>query len=164
MFSPGIKTREEEGPEIGKPVTPNPVFNVSVMRELKVQARRSLTLRDTAELGEKAVHWARYIWRPAATLVALALILLLGWGVVNGKHGLSAWRRQRLEERALRAEIEKLRQENATRREHVEQLQRSDAAAIEHEARERLHYARPGEVIYTLPAEPGRSSPPADGR
>ena len=38
-------------------------------------------------------------------------------------------------------------------REHVNRL-KSDPSAIEHEAREKLHYAKPGEVIYTLPAEP----------
>jgi len=30
---------------------------------------------------------------------------------------------------------------------------KSDPDAIEHEAREKLHYAKPGEVIYALPAE-----------
>jgi len=35
----------------------------------------------------------------------------------------------------------------------VERLKK-DPDAIEHEAREKLHYARPGEVIYTLPPDP----------
>jgi cell division protein FtsB len=40
---------------------------------------------------------------------------------------------------------------------HVERLQ-SDPNAIEHQAREELHYTRPGEVIYTLPAPPASTS------
>ncbi len=36
---------------------------------------------------------------------------------------------------------------------HVDRL-KSDPNAIEHEAREKLHYAKPGEVIYTLPPDP----------
>jgi cell division protein FtsB len=46
-----------------------------------------------------------------------------------------------------------LHQENAQLRQHVEQL-RSDPDAIEHEAREKLHYAKPNEVIVALPAPP----------
>ncbi len=44
-------------------------------------------------------------------------------------------------------------------RQQIERL-KSDPDAIEREAREKLHYAKPGEVIYTLPeqpqAQPGR--------
>ena len=36
-------------------------------------------------------------------------------------------------------------------RKQIDQL-KSDPDAIEREAREELHYAKPGEVIYTLPA------------
>jgi cell division protein FtsB len=52
-----------------------------------------------------------------------------------------------------------LQQENAHLREHVDRL-KSDSNAIEHEAREQLHYAKPGEVIYTLPAEPQTQTQP----
>jgi cell division protein FtsB len=34
-----------------------------------------------------------------------------------------------------------------------------EAAVAEQEAREKLHYAKPGEVIYTLPAEPEEHQP-----
>jgi cell division protein FtsB len=43
-------------------------------------------------------------------------------------------------------------------RARIERL-KSDPDAIEHEAREKLHYAKPGEVIYTLPAEPEEHQP-----
>ena len=46
----------------------------------------------------------------------------------------------------------------------VWQLRRAPAwiqAQIEREAREKLHYAKPGEVIYALPPDPPPPNPPA---
>jgi cell division protein FtsB len=106
-----------------------------------------------APLQERAADWLQRIWRPVGTSVAIALILLFGWGVVNGKHGLSAWQEQRIKDQQLRQDIQKLQQENTQLREHVDRL-KSDPNSIEHEAREQLHYAKPGEVIYTLPPQP----------
>jgi cell division protein FtsB len=98
-------------------------------------------------------------WRPAATTVAVGLAMLLTWHVVNGKDGLSVWRQKQAEDRQLRQEIESLAQENARLRQHIERL-KTDPEAIEHEAREKLHYAKPGEVIYTLPPEKKASNQP----
>lgn len=113
-------------------------------------------------LRQRAADLAQRIWRPVGTSVAVALILLFGWGVVNGKHGLSAWQQQRVRDQQLREEIRKLQQENAQLRDHAERL-KSDPNAIEHEAREQLHYARPGEVIYTLPPQPQTQSQSSAG-
>ena len=104
-------------------------------------------------IRERALKWAQHAWRPAGTMVAVALALAFGWSVVNGKHGLSAWHQQRTEEKQLQKEIQDLQQENTHLRDHVQRL-KSDPHAIEFEAREKLHYAKPGEVIYTFPAQP----------
>jgi cell division protein FtsB len=104
-------------------------------------------------LQERAIAWAQQFWRPAGTLVAVALALILGWGVVNGRHGLSAWEQQRNEDKALKKEIQDLQQQNARLHDHIQRL-KSDPDTIEREAREQLHYARPGEVIYKLPSAP----------
>jgi len=48
--------------------------------------------------------------------------------------------------------MQQLQTENQQLREHVDRLQ-NDPSAIEHEAREELHYTRAGEVIYTLPPD-----------
>jgi cell division protein FtsB len=45
-------------------------------------------------------------------------------------------------------------------RQQVERLN-TDPEAIEREAREKLHYAKPGEVIYALPAQPRGQAQPA---
>ncbi len=107
--------------------------------------------------ARQMTEWIQHGWRPAGTLVVVGLALLLGWGVVNGKHGLSAWQQQRMQDRKLQQEIQELQQENARLHDHIQHL-KSDPDAIEHEAREQLHYARPGEVIYTLPEAPQSNS------
>jgi cell division protein FtsB len=50
-----------------------------------------------------------------------------------------------------------LQKENDRLHGHVDRLQ-NDPGAIEHEAREELHYTRAGEVIYTLPNAPSAPS------
>lgn len=104
------------------------------------------------------VHWAERIWRPAGTLLAVLLALMLTWHVINGKDGLSAWQKKRTQERHYQQEIDRLQKENGELRDRIQHLQ-TDPDAIEHQAREELHYAKPGEVIYTLPA-----APPAQGQ
>jgi len=103
-------------------------------------------------LRERALEWSLRMWRPVGTGVVVTLALLLGWHVVNGKHGLSAWQQNRHEDKELRKEIDDLQQENARLKVRVDKL-KSDPNAIEHEAREKLHYAKQGEVIVDLPAE-----------
>jgi len=121
------------------------------MPDGKVQAENSAAA--AVPMPMRALDWARHAWRPAGTVVTVGLALLLTWHVVNGKHGLSVWQQKRSEDQQLQKEIQDLQQENAHLRNHIERL-KSDPDAIEHEAREKLHYAKPGEVIYTLPAQP----------
>jgi cell division protein FtsB len=122
-----------------------------------VQTETTTPAQNPASLGERALGWAQRLWRPAGTVVAVVLALLVTWHVVYGKHGLSVWQQKRAEGRALQQEIQNLQQENAQMRQQIQRLQ-SDPDAIEREAREKLHYAKPGEVIYTLPAQPQQQS------
>lgn len=132
------------------------------MQDEKKQAVHNSSETKSVAMSERVDEAMRSIWRPAGTVVAVALILMFGWGVVNGKHGLSAWQQQRVQDQQLRQEIEELQAENAHLRAHVDHL-KSDPSAIEHEAREQLHYAKPGEVIYALPEEP-KSQPAGNGK
>jgi cell division protein FtsB len=100
----------------------------------------------------RVLHWASRAWRTAGSVVAVALALLLGWHVVNGRHGLSAWEQKRVEDKQLQKEINDLQQENSRLRVHVDKL-KSDPDEIEHEAREKLRYAKQGEVIVDLSSE-----------
>jgi cell division protein FtsB len=111
----------------------------------------------TEPLGRRALGWAQRIWRPAGTAIAVLLALLVTWHVINGKHGLSVWQHERSEDRMLQNQIRDLEQENEQMEQRIERL-KSDPDTIEHEAREKLHYAKPGEVIYTLPDTPANAN------
>ena len=106
---------------------------------------------DPEPAPRRVRDWTGQLWRPAATVVAIGLAMLLTWHVVNGKNGLQAWQQKRAEDHQLQREIKDLEQQNAQLRERIEEL-KSNPDAIEREAREKLHYAKPGEVIYALPA------------
>jgi cell division protein FtsB len=90
--------------------------------------------------------------RRIATVAAAALTIGLGYHVVFGRNGLFVYQQKRMDSRTLNGEVRTLEQENDRLKVHVDRLQ-SDPDAIEHQAREELHYTRPGEVIYTLPAQ-----------
>lgn len=92
--------------------------------------------------------------RRFATLAVAALALGLGYHVVFGQNGLTAYQGKLNETRTLERQLGTLTEENDELKGHVERLQ-TDPGAIEHQAREELHYTRPGEVIITLPVERG---------
>jgi cell division protein FtsB len=96
--------------------------------------------------------------RKIATTAALALAASIGYHVMFGQNGITAYEAKRREARMLDEQLQVAREQNARLKAHVERLQ-NDPAAIEHEAREQLHYAKPGEVIYTVPAAPGAKKP-----
>ncbi|MBS1798727.1 MAG: septum formation initiator family protein [Acidobacteria bacterium] len=90
-------------------------------------------------------------WRKAVTVAVAALAIGLGYHVIFGQNGLTAYEQKRHDSRVLEDQAKSLQRENELLKGHVERLQ-NDPNAIEHQAREELHYTRPGEVIYTLPA------------
>ncbi len=59
--------------------------------------------------------------------------------------------------------MQQLQKENDRLHEHVDRLQ-NDPSAIEHAAREELHYTRAGEVIYMLPDGSADSARPDPSR
>jgi cell division protein FtsB len=91
----------------------------------------------------------------------VALALLLVWHAFSGKNGVSAWEQKRAEDRQLRKEIDDLNQENSRLRNRIQQLQ-TNPDAIGQVARDKLHYAKPNEVIVTMPPEkPVQQSQPS---
>ena len=124
------------------------------MTDEKVQPEKKAAETAATTLANRALEFAQRAWRPAGTGVVVCLALLLMGHVVNGKNGLTVWHQKRAEDKQLQKEIEDLQQENGQLREHVERL-KSDPDAIEHEAREKLHYAKQNEVIVALP-EPAK--------
>jgi cell division protein FtsB len=100
-------------------------------------------------------------WRKVATGAAALLALGMGYHVIFGQNGLTAYQQKRQDAQSLDLQLHNLQRENDALKGHVERLQ-NDPNAIEHQAREELHYTRPGEVIYTLPASAGSSSTPGE--
>lgn len=87
-------------------------------------------------------------------LATAGVALLTAWlflHVMFGANGMVIYRSKRAERQKLQAEIDKLQQENDLYARRIRALQ-MDPKAIEKEAREQLHYARPGEVVYVEPS------------
>ncbi len=89
------------------------------------------------------------LYRNAIYVLALLCIFLIVHEIF-GQNGYLALRRQRKELQTLHQQIQQLRQENGQMEQQIKAL-RSDPEAIERLAREQMHLARPGELIYTLP-------------
>jgi cell division protein FtsB len=128
------------------------------MANERAQSEKGTAETVAVPLDKRVWDWMQRAWRPAGTALAVGLALLLMGHVVNGKNGLTVWHQKRSEDQQLQKEIKQLEQENARLREHVERL-KSDPDAIEHEAREKLHYAKPNEVIVALPVETKEQAP-----
>lgn len=122
---------------------------------------------DLGTMASSITRRSRFLWsarvvlllerarigrRKVATLAAAVLAVWVGYHVVFGANGLIVFGKKRQETQQLNRQMLDLQQENAVLKGHVDRLQ-SDPNAIEHQAREQLHYTRPGEVIYTLPSK-----------
>ena len=134
---------------------------------LESTLNRSATIRKS---GVRPSTFARVLgrtqlsWRKVATGAAGVLALAMGYHVIFGQNGLTVYQQKRQDSRTLDKQLHSLQRENDLLKGHVDRLQ-NDPNAIEHQAREELHYTRPGEVIYTLPTAPppSQSSPSQDG-
>jgi len=111
-------------------------------------------------LVERTTDWFYRSRRKLATAGVALLACLLAVHAVTGPNGLFPYQQKRAEYRKLEKEVQQLQVENERLAKRIESL-KSDPNAIEKEAREQLRYARPGEVIYTLPNPPPqqKSSP-----
>ena len=102
------------------------------------------------DLLQQATGWFYRSRRKLATAGVALLACLLAVHVVAGPNGLFTYQQKRSEYRKLEKEVQQLQQENERLAKQIESL-KNDPKAIEKEAREQLRYARPGEVVYTMP-------------
>jgi cell division protein FtsB len=100
-------------------------------------------------------------WRKVATGAAALLALAMGYHVICGQNGLTVYQQKRQDAQTLERQFHSLQRENDLLKGHVDRLQ-NDPNAIEHQARQELHYTRSGEVIYTLPSSSGSSGGPSE--
>ena len=95
--------------------------------------------------------------RRVATALGFLFAIFLAWHVVFGRNGLNNYEQKRAQDRELQKQIQSLQQQNQHLQQHNGEL-KSDPDAIEFEARQKLHYAKPGEVIYRLSDQPQTTS------
>ena len=94
--------------------------------------------------------------RKAATVVLVALSVSLSLYAIFGHDGIVAYQQKQHQAQQLHQQIQDMQKENERLALHDQRLKK-DPDTIEYEAREQMHYTRPGEVIYTLPEAPGAS-------
>jgi len=101
-------------------------------------------------------------WKRKAVIVVTAMLTCaVFYHVVFGANGWMVYQKKKAEYHRLQDELQKLNAENAALQKDVKSL-KSDQSAIEREAREQLHYTRPGEVVYVMPQpKQAPANPPA---
>jgi len=104
--------------------------------------------------------WIVAEWRRVGTAAAVALTMGLILHATFGANGMVVYQQKRAERQDLEKEVVRLQKENEEYADRIKAL-KTDHRAIEKEAREQLHYARPGEFVYVAPDPPPK---PATGR
>jgi cell division protein FtsB len=130
-----------------------------------VLPRSEAGLRTLVERAPRAEAWADRRMaklRPLLTLLygmrrrlaTAAVAVFTVWlfaHVMFGANGMVVYRQKKAEYQSLQRQIDDLQKENDRYTRQVKSLQAPDPSTIEKEAREQLHYARPGEVVYVAP-------------
>ncbi|MCU1332674.1 MAG: putative cell division protein FtsL [Candidatus Angelobacter sp.] len=93
----------------------------------------------------------------AATGIGI-LLCVVGYYAVFAANGLVDYQQKRRESQELDRQIKVLKQQNGGMEQEIKAL-KNDPKTIEKEARERLKYARPGEIVYTI-SPPAVAQPP----
>lgn len=96
--------------------------------------------------------------RKAGTVLFVSLSVFLGFYAIFGHDGLVAYQQKQHQAEQLQQQILDLQKQNEQLALHDQRL-KTDRDTIEYEAREQMHYTRPGEVIYTLPQAPAATTP-----
>ncbi len=140
-------------------------LRIGRLPKIRVLPRPEDRLRTLVERAPQAEAWADRSMeklRPTLTLLyslrrrlaTAAVVVLTVWlfaHVMFGANGMVIYRQKKAEYQSLQKEIDALQKENDRYTRQVKSLQAPDPDTIEKEAREQLHYARPGEVVYVAP-------------
>jgi len=147
-------------------------FRVDRLRRSRLLPNPEEGVRALVQRAPEAEVWLDSViakLRPTLTLLYAirrrlatgAIVIFSTWFFVHvmfGANGMVVYRQKKAEYQNLQKEIGGLQQENQRFTQQINGLE-NDPKAIEKEAREQLHYVRPGEVIYVSPPPlPPRSS------
>jgi len=114
---------------------------------------------DATEEGRN-FRWETTAFRRGAMLVLILISIALVGHEIFGAHGWQALRWERAQYNRLKTQIEQLQQQRLELEREIEGL-KSDPKAIEQIARDKMHLARPNEVIFTLPDPPAKPHNPS---
>jgi cell division protein FtsB len=148
-------------------------LRVARLPKIRILSRSETSLRTLVDRAPQAEAWAdrrMATIRPVLTalygmrrrLATAGVAIFTLWlfaHVMFGANGMVIYRQKKAEYQNLQKQIDELEKENDRYTRQVKSLQTPDPTTIEKEAREQLHYARPGEVVYVAPP-PVRPSPP----
>jgi cell division protein FtsB len=140
-------------------------IRITGLPKVRVLSRPEDGLRTLVERAPQAEAWADRTMlrlRPTLTLfygmrrrlATAGVVVLTVWlfaHVMFGANGMVVYRQKKAEYQSLQKQIDDLQKENDRYTQQVKSLQAPDPNTIEKEAREQLHYARPGEVVYVAP-------------
>ena len=136
-------------------ILPRPEHGLRALVERAPQVE-ALAERAKEEM-RPTLTWLYGARRRLATTAVAVLTVWLFLHVMFGANGMVVYRQKRAEYQDLQKEIDGLQKENGHYTGQIKAL-KTDPKTIEKEAREQLHYTRPGEVVYVTPAP--LSSPP----
>lgn len=111
-------------------------------------------VRRVQEFAQRLMQWRRLLASAVLAMIAVGLCA----HVLLGNNGWMSYRQKRAEYQKLQKDLQRMDDENRRLDAEIKAL-KSDPKAIEKEAREQLRYAKPGEVIYLLPEQPGQHAP-----
>jgi cell division protein FtsB len=107
-------------------------------------------LKERLEHTGKVASWLHRMRRILATACLGVLAVTIGYKVVYGANGTVEWRAKRAEYQRLQQEIEQSIAEHQALENRVRKLQ-GDRNTLVKEAREKLGYVMPGEVVLVQP-------------
>jgi cell division protein FtsB len=136
------------------------VGSFSRVRVPRAQDSLRAVVEKAPQAEALAQHWIQKtqpfrsaLYAARRRLATAGVVLVTVWlflHVMFGANGMVVYRAKRTDYQKLQSEIRKLQKENDDYAQQIKALQ-SDPKAIEKEAREQLHYTRPGEVVYVQP-------------
>ena len=128
-------------------------------RPIPINTTRDQLVARAVAIAGRAGHLLYDLRTKLATAAVAALAIVLAMHVIFGANGMMVYQKKKVEYRSLQKDLDQFQQENQALAQRIKAL-KTDPNAIEKEAREQLHYARPGEVIYLNPGQPNPNAPP----
>lgn len=130
---------------------PTPEEGLRALRQRlpQAEAKAALLLERVRPLVTNLYAFRRRIGTITVLLIAAFLLV----HVMFGANGMIVYKQKRSEYESLQKRIAEEKKENDLYTQRIQGL-KTDAKAIEKEAREQLRYVRPGEYVYVPPAPP----------